>query len=266
MIKKYLVIGNPVEHSISPKIHNYWFNKNKINATYDKKNLKEENFEKLVKSIRDGELAGANITVPFKEKIIPFLDILSVEAEKANSVNTVFLKDNRIVGHNTDIAGFYLSLKNKELDLKEKNVLILGTGGVTPSIIIALKKLGLENITVSNRTKSKAIKLKERFNNLKILDWGKTKKVDFIINSTSLGLKETDIIELDYKILEPNTFFYDVIYNPQETNFLKGARKNGHNTQNGLMMFIYQAAEAFKMWHGIKPEIDNKLINFISND
>ena len=80
MIKKYLVIGNPVEHSISPKIHNYWFNKNKINATYDKKNLKEENFEKLVKSIRDGELAGANITVPFKEKIIPFLDILSVEA------------------------------------------------------------------------------------------------------------------------------------------------------------------------------------------
>ena len=265
-MKNFLVIGNPIEHSISPKIHNYWFKKNGIKATYDKILLIENQLGEFINRIRSKEIYGANITVPFKEKIIPFIDTLSNEARESNSVNTIYLSNDKVVGHNTDIEGFYLSLKNKKLNFRSKNSLILGSGGVTPSIIIALKKLGVDNIIVSNRTKEKAIRLKERFNFLEILEWGKTIKADFIINTTSLGLKENDKINLDYGLLGSESFFYDVIYKPKETNFLKNAKKNGQKFQNGLMMFIHQAAESFEVWHKIKPTIDDNLINYLEND
>ena len=138
-MKNFLVIGNPIEHSISPKIHNYWFKKNGIKATYDKILLIENQLEDFINRIRSKEIYGANITVPFKEKIMPYIDTLSNEAREANSVNTIYLSNDKVVGHNTDIEGFYLSLKNKKLNFRNKNSLILGSGGVTPSIIIALK-------------------------------------------------------------------------------------------------------------------------------
>ena len=124
-MKKYLVIGNPLEHSLSPKIHNFWFKENKINAIYNKKTLEDEDLENFIKMIRDKKIEGANITVPFKEKIIKFIDILSDEAKDANSVNTVYMSGNNIIGHNTDIAGFYLSLKPETINLQNKTILIL---------------------------------------------------------------------------------------------------------------------------------------------
>ncbi len=265
-MKNYLVIGNPIEHSISPKIHNYWFKANGIKANYNKEKLSENQLEEIINKIRDKNIDGINITVPFKEKIIPFIDKLSSEAEEAKSVNTIYLKENKVIGHNTDILGFYLSLKMNGLNSKIEKALILGSGGVTPSIIIGLRRLGVENITISNRTKSKAISLKERFNFLNILEWGETIQADVVINSTSLGLNSNDNIFLDYNIIKPNTIFYDVIYNPKETNFLKTAKKHGCYIQNGLMMFIHQAAQAFKSWHNIEPLIDKKLIDFIQDD
>ena len=265
-MKIYSVIGNPIEHSLSPKIHNYWFKENGIEAKYEKQSLLDSQLEDFVKKIKNKEIYGANVTVPFKEKIIPFMDKLTYEASEANSVNTIYLYENNVVGHNTDIFGFYFSIKSKNINFKNKNALILGSGGVTPSIIIGLKKLGFKKITISNRTKDKAIKLKKKFDFLEVLDWGKTKKANIIINSTSLGLKENDNINLDQFIFDPDSFFYDVIYNPKETNFLKNAKSKGFLVQNGLMMFVYQAAEAFKTWHNIKPKIDKKLIEFMQND
>ena len=265
-MKNYLVIGNPIKHSISPKIHNYWFEKNEIQAKYNKEELLENQLEGFIKKIRNRDLDGANITVPYKEKIIPLIDELSEEAREANSVNTIYLSNKKVIGHNTDIAGFYLSLKTDNINFKNKKALILGSGGVTPSIIIALKRLGLENIVVSNRTKEKAINLKKRFKFLEVLKWGETTKANIIINATSLGLNDSDKIEIDFNIFEPDSFVYDVIYNPTETNFLKEANKKGLITQNGLMMFIFQAAEAFKTWHNVKPIIDNDLIDYLKND
>ena len=160
-MKKYLVIGNPIEHSISPKLHNYWFKENFIDAYYDKLKVNESDLEYFINKIRNKEIAGANITVPFKEKIIPFIDKLTEEASYANSVNTIYLSGNNIIGDNTDITGFYLSLKTQNLNLTNKLAFILGSGGVTPSIIIALKRLGVKNIIVSNRTKKKAEELKK---------------------------------------------------------------------------------------------------------
>jgi len=265
-MRNFLVIGNPIKHSISPKIHNYWFKEYKINAAYTKQELHDNELSGLIKKVINKEIEGINITVPFKEKIIPHINELTQEAEDTNSVNTVYLSNNRVIGHNTDIAGFYLSLKDQNIDFKTKKILILGAGGVTPSVIVGLKKLGTENIVVTNRTKENALKKKKKFDFLRILEWGKTIDVDLIINTTSLGLKQTDQIKIDYNFINPECFFYDLIYSPKETNFLKDAKKKGLTTQNGLMMFIYQAAEAFKTWHGINPKIDENLVNFLKND
>ena len=146
---------------------------------------------------------------------------------------------------------------------KNKTVFILGAGGVVPSIILALKKMGATKIILSNRTKSKAEDLKNKFNELKIIDWGETPNFDMIINATSIGLKNEDGIKLDYSLIEPNKFFYDVIYNPKETIFLKRAKLFGNRAENGKMMFIYQAHQAFTVWHELMPEIDQEVINLL---
>ena len=172
-MKNYIVIGNPIEHSLSPKLHKYWFEKKNLLANYEKEKLSENQLENFVKKIKDKQIDGANVTVPFKEKIIPFVDELSDDAKEANSVNMIYLSGSKIKGHNTDILGFYLSLKNSDTKIKNNSAIILGAGGVTPSIIIALKRHGLKKIFISNRTKEKAIKLKDRFKFLEILNWGR---------------------------------------------------------------------------------------------
>ena len=136
-MKKFLVIGNPIEHSLSPNLHNYWIKKNNLNAIYGKLETYENDLPELCKSVKRGELDGLNVTVPFKNSIIPFLDKLTTEAEKTQSVNTIYLKDEMVIGHNTDIEGFELAIKHIKYDVSQKNVLLLGAGGVSPSIIFA---------------------------------------------------------------------------------------------------------------------------------
>jgi len=263
-MKKYLVIGNPIDHSLSPKIHNYWIEKNNINAVYNKQKLDESDLKDLIFKIKKKEINGINVTVPFKKKIIPFLDSLSPEANETQSVNTVYLKNNNIVGHNTDIDGFKLAIKNLKFDITDKKVFILGAGGVVSSIIYALNKMKVSEIMISNRTKSKAENLNQLFKNLVVFEWGELPKFDIIINATSIGLNKDDKFNLDFTKVGKNKFFYDVIYNPKETNFLKVGKKLGNITENGKLMFIYQAIAAFKIWHGIKPEINNETIELLN--
>ena len=264
-IKKYFVIGNPIQHSLSPKLHNYWLKKNNIGAVYDKIKLEENQIENFIKEIKQQKINGCNVTVPFKKKVISFLDYLSPEAEKTQSVNTVIFKNGNLVGHNTDIAGFTKAIKDLNYNIMGKRVLILGAGGVVPSIIFALNKMKALKVIISNRTKEKAENLKLQFNNLKILNWGELTEFDLIINATSLGLnKET--INLDFSEVGNNKLFYDIIYNPKETNFLKQGKKLGNQTENGKLMFIYQAFEAFKLWHEIEPEINKDTIKILDND
>ena len=263
MKKKFLVIGNPIDHSLSPKLHNYWIKKYKIDAVYEKKLLSNNEIEGLIFNIRDEKIHGLNVTVPFKKVIIPFLDDLSEEAKISQSVNTVYKKDNKIIGDNTDIEGFKLGLEETGLETKNKKILILGAGGVVPSIIIALKKMQIEKIYLSNRTELKAIELKKNFPEIEIIKWGDTLDFDIIINATSIGLKEEDEININYQKISKDKFFYDVIYNPPETNFLKNAKKYGGTTRNGKLMFIYQAQKAFFIWHKVIPEIDSETINLL---
>tara|TARA_Y100000996_G_scaffold184450_1_gene144267 strand:- start:70 stop:864 length:795 start_codon:yes stop_codon:yes gene_type:complete len=262
-MKKYLVIGNPIEHSYSPKLHNYWIKKNNINAVYEKKQINKEDLKNIIFDIKKERLGGINVTVPFKKFIIPFLDELSPEADETKSVNTIYLQNGKVLGHNTDISGFELGIKYSKYDVKNKIVFILGAGGVAPSIILALKKMEASKIIISNRTKEKAEDLKNFFHELEVIDWGETPTFDMVINATSIGLKNEDGIKLDYSGMGHNKFFYDVIYNPKETIFLKRAKLFGNRTENGKMMFIYQAHQAFTIWHKLMPDIDDETITLL---
>ena len=255
-MKKFLVIGNPISHSLSPKLHNYWFKKNNINGIYDKEKLNSNDLEKLILRVKNNEIHGINVTVPFKKEIISYLDELSLEAENTQSVNTIYLDNDKVKGHNTDVDGFELSLSNIKFDIKGKKIFIIGAGGVVPSIIFSLKKMKASKIFVSNRTKTKAENLKNIFNDLSIINWGEVPNFDMVINATSLGLHNKDEINLDFSKIEKGKLYYDVIYNPKETNFLKKAKATGNMTENGKKMFIYQAAASFKIWHKIYPNID----------
>ena len=263
MIKKYFVIGNPIEHSLSPKLHNYWIKENNIDAIYDKKRIEETELKNIVSEVKAEKLNGINITVPYKKAVIPFLDKLSPEANETQSVNTIYLQDGKTIGHNTDIAGFELAIKYAKYDLTNKKIFVLGAGGVAPSIIHSLRKMKVSKVTLSNRTKEKAESLKNLFKDIEIVDWGEIVNFDMIINATSIGLKNEDGIKFDYSAAGPDKFFYDVIYNPKETIFLKRAKLFGNRTENGKMMFIYQAHQAFTIWHKLMAQINDETIKLL---
>ena len=265
-MREYLVIGNPVEHSLSPKLHNYWLKENNIDAVYEKKEIEESNIQGIISEIKNGKIEGINITVPFKKSVIPFLDELEYLAKKTQSVNTIYKKENKIVGDNTDVLGFKYALQHIKYNVKGKKIFILGAGGVTSSIIFALEQMEASKIMLSNRTKQKAESLKKIYPYLDLIKWGDIKNFDMIINATSLGLKENDKIPINYNKIGSEKFFYDLIYNPKKTNFLLEAEKHGHQIENGKMMFLYQAQSAFKMWTGILPPINEKVIQFLEND
>jgi len=262
-MKKYLVIGNPIEHSLSPKLHNYWLKENNIDAIYDKKKLDENELKNIISEVKEEKINGINVTVPFKKTVIPFLDELSPEAKDTQSVNTIYLQNGITIGHNTDIVGFELAIKYAKYDISNKKIFVLGAGGVAPSIIYSLKKMKASKITLSNRTKEKAENLKKLFEDLEIVDWGETIDFDMIINATSIGLNNEDEIKIDFSSIDPSKFFYDVIYSPRETIFLKKAKLFGNKAENGKMMFIYQAHQSFTMWHKKMPKIDDETIKLL---
>ena len=262
-MKKYLVVGNPIDHSLSPKLQNYWINSNNIEAIYGKLQAHDDDLKELCNNIKSGQLNGLNITVPFKKKIIPHLEVLSGHALRTQSVNTVCLINGNVTGYNTDIDGFELSIKKLNYDVSNKKIVILGAGGVVPSIIYALKKMDAQEIYLSNRTKEKAQILKKLFEGIEIIDWGSLPTFDMIINATSLGLKENDKFGIDFSKAGKNKLFFDVIYNPFNTDFSDAGNKQGNIIENGLNMFLFQAQKAFSIWHNVEPKIDQKVINFL---
>ncbi len=262
-MKKFLVIGNPIEHSLSPKLQNYWIQNNNLDAIYGKLEINKNDLKELCDNVKNGELDGLNVTVPFKKSIIPYLDVLSGHALRTQSVNTISLENGNLIGHNTDIDGFELSIKKLNYEVSDKSIIILGAGGVVPSIIYALKKMNAKKIYIVNRTKEKALNLKNLFNDLTILEWGNFPEFDMIINATILGLSKNDNFGIDFIKLGINKFYYDVIYEPCETEFSKAGNIKGNIYENGLNMFLFQAQKAFNIWHNIQPNINEEVVKFI---
>ena len=266
--KSFAIIGDPIAHSLSPVLHNYWFNKYKIDADYSLLNIKEKDIEKITTKIRNKELSGLNVTLPYKQKIIPFIDKLVNDAKSTNSVNTIFLDDtNTLVGENTDVYGLQAAYLKEITDVRNKKALVIGAGGVSPSVILALQKSKINNITIVNRTHEKSIFLKKRFNFLNILDWPslsqKICNFDIIINATSLGLKNGEDFTFNFDNVKEGMIYIDTIYNPIETKTLKYLKDNKIKTFNGLNMFIYQGQKSFYLWNKINPEIDDQLMDLL---
>ena len=271
--KNFLVIGNPIKHSLSPLLHNYWFQKNKINCEYKKLKINQSAIKKILTKVRKKEIEGINVTIPFKSSIIRHLDVLKGDALKTSSVNTVYLYKKKLVGENTDVYGFSSGVIKKVTN-KIKVAGIIGAGGVTSSIILALIKKGVRKIYITNRTFSKVKVLKQKFKGMIFpIKWNDHLKVfnevQILINGTSLGMQGQKDLKFDFSIFDKKINVIDIVYNPENTRFLSDARKNGHKIFSGLDMFIYQAQKAFYIWNKKKPKVTNdvyKKLRKIIND
>ncbi len=279
-MKKFLVIGNPIEHSLSPKLHNYWFKKHDLkDHIYEKRKILESDLKSVIDELRNNVLTGINITVPFKKSVIPFCDKLDQTAEDLQSVNTISKKNDKIIGWNTDSIGFQDCISSLRNFDKNKSIFIIGAGGVTASVLDALWGFGFKKILITNRNIGKAYSLKKQFNEkfdeFEILEWEKkpTQKCFMVINTTSVGLKKHEKLSIDfedYKVSKSNNqldnfIFVDLIYN-HKTVFLKEAEKRGNLTIDGKGMFLGQAKHAFNIWTNILPKIDDNTKKLISDD
>ena len=269
MKKKFGIIGNPIKHSLSPLLHEYWFKKYSIEADYSIIEISDKDLPKTIEKVKEGYYSGINVTLPFKQKIINHVDKVVNDAELTGSVNTLLLdNDNAVIGENTDVYGLQAAyLKEIDNSPKEK-ALVIGAGGVSPSVILSIKKSGINNISITNRTNEKCIFLKKKFNFLKIISWNdlksEIKNFDIIINATSLGLKNGEDFNFNFSDTKNETIYIDTIYNPLETKTFKYLKEEGRRAYNGLDMFIYQGQKSFYLWNKINPEIDDELIELLN--
>ena len=260
------VIGKPIKHSLSPIIHNFWIKKYKINLEYKKMEVDKDSLPSLVEKVRKGDITGLNVTLPYKKDIIMHIDKISHTAKDIGAINTIFLKENKVYGENTDGIGFTRSLEKKtKFNFNNKSIYVLGAGGASYGIISELIKRNVKTIYVANRTKQKTTQLIHYFKtknkdlNIQKADWedlSPHSDVDLIINTTSLGMIENETPKINTKNLRDTLILVDIIYNPKETELLKSFRKKGFFCMNGLSMLIEQAAVSFELWFNIS--LNNK--------
>jgi len=267
----YGIIGYPVEHSLSPFMHNTAFKALDVDAEYRLFPLMEDEVKPFFEDLRESNnpIFGLNVTVPYKEKVLEYCDSLTPFASRAMSVNTIVISPERkISGFNTDGPGFLAHLEELKFDVKDKRIVVLGAGGTTRAIIAALCLLPGRpaSIRIYNRTMSNAQALVASLG--KQINVGTVEVVpsvddlnielaDLLINTTSVGLLGDDPGIIDEKLLHRNLLVYDVIYNPSETKLLKAARAKGAKTANGLGLLFYQGVLAFQHWANM--ELDEEI-------
>ena len=270
MKKKFGIIGNPIKHSLSPVLHKYWFKKYDIDADYSIIEASEIELPEILEKIKQGNYTGVNVTLPFKQKIINYIDKVVNDAELTGSVNTILLDNEKtVVGENTDVYGLQAAYLKEIDNNSNKKVLVVGAGGVSPSVILAIQKSGIRNISITNRTNEKCIFLKKKFSFLNIISWedlkSEIKNFDIIINATSLGLKNGENFNFDFSDTKSEVVYIDTIYNPLETKTFKYLKEKGRRVFNGLDMFIYQGQKSFYLWNKINPEIDDELVELLNS-
>lgn len=263
MKKIYGVMGDPIAHSMSPDIHNDAFEKENIEAVYHHFHVTKEGLNDAVKGMKALGIEGFNITIPHKTSIIPFLDEVDELALAIGAVNTVVNKNGRFIGYNTDGKGFFKSLCDEiSGDIKAKKTLVIGAGGAARAIYFTLVKEGVKQVDIANRTKERAAQLvsdcpyDKVSKALSIIEAEESlSQYDLIVQTTSSGMSpELDHSPLKVDQLKTGAIVSDIIYNPLQTKLLREAGEKGAETQNGLGMFINQAALAFEIWTGIMPD------------
>ncbi|RNC29304.1 MAG: Shikimate dehydrogenase (NADP(+)) [Candidatus Dichloromethanomonas elyunquensis] len=250
---KFAIIGDPVDHSLSPQMHEAGFKAVGLDAVYQRIPVKNSEIGQGVRYLLDNRYDGWNVTYPLKEAIIPLLDRVTPEALDIGAVNTVKRVDGYLLGHNTDGEGFVQSLITKGFEFSGKKAVILGAGGAAKAIAMTLAKKGLD-ILILNRNVEKARWLagqvsgcggKASWGCLGIGDW--LQKADLLIQTTPVGMKGEEYL-FGLRGISPSTWVVDIIYHPAVTAFLGDAAKNGCQTMNGLDMLLYQGVLAWEFW------------------
>ncbi|OGW86224.1 MAG: shikimate dehydrogenase [Omnitrophica bacterium RIFCSPHIGHO2_02_FULL_46_11] len=267
-LKVYGIFGYPLSHTVSPAIQNCAFEFHRLKAVYFAFERPPARFRFLMRNIKSLVLDGFNVTIPFKEAIIPYLDQLSREAKLVGAVNTVKKQNGRWIGYNTDIEGFLAGLKQAGFKPRGKSAVVLGARGSARAVVFALAQNGARKISVVNRTKSRAQNLIRKFRrsfpniqwvacDFKANEWKHAlSQADLLVNATKVGLKKNDP-SLVLKKLFPKRkiLVYDLIYQPRQTALLRSAAGSGHKIVNGETMLLYQGAKAFEIWTGKRAPV-----------
>ncbi len=278
------VIGDPIAHSLSPKLHGWWLERYRVPGEYAAWRVTAEELGAFLASLPERGIAGVSVTMPHKETIIPHLDFLDEAASMIGAVNTVVVKDGKLYGRNTDVYGFvtHLQEQTKNRDFRGKKAVILGAGGAARAICAGLlgAPLSFRELVIINRTREKAERLKEEIragitamlkrdtgngqkeissgvdhfvSEIIIADWedreNTLKGANLLVNTTSLGMKGHEPLLIDISNLPNNAVVYDIVTNPQETALLQAARARALPAVDGLGMLLHQAAPAFKAWY-----------------
>lgn len=259
---KYAIIGYPVAHSLSPEMHEAGFKTAGIDATYERITIHPLELTAGISDLKANHFNGFNVTYPLKEKIIPFLDGLTSEAQAIGAVNTVKIENGLLYGHNTDGQGFVEALRRQDFDFNSKKVVILGAGGAAKAIAVSLACLNVY-LLILNRTSEKAAALAEQVNLLggkasgDILAPGTwLESVDLLVQTTSVGMKSEPYL-FDLQGINPAAWAVDLIYNPAVTSLLSNAALHGCRTFNGLDMLLFQGVLAWDFWFGVKAPVDS---------
>lgn len=267
------VIGHPVNQSRSPLIHGYWLEKHGLAGSYERLDVAPEALPDFVGMMRNGLFAGANVTVPHKQDIIPLLDSLTEAATAIGAVNTVYREGDRLVGENSDVTGFlaHLDASAAGWDRNCQAALVLGAGGAARGIIHGLLSRGITQVHVANRDPARAEALARAFGpRVMPLGWDLRNDAvagaDLIANATSLGMKGQPRLELDLRRLRPGCIVDDIVYVPLETDLLRMARDRGAVTVDGLGMLLHQAVAGFTRWFGIVPQVTPELRALVQRD
>lgn len=265
--KLICLIGQDVTKSLSPNIHNYIYDKYNLNYSYMNFSLEEKDLESFVNSVKVLDIKGFNVTIPYKEKIIEFLDEIDESAKDIKAVNTVKNIDGKLIGYNTDGAGYVLSLETNKVNIEHKNILIIGAGGAARGILYEICKYKPNSIHIKNRTQSKSEILIDEVRNIyKKIDFGNFDEnidYDLIINTTSIGMKDETKTPFELDKIK-NSVISDIVYIPRETKFLKDGKSKNFKTIEGIEMLICQGIIADQIW--LDTEFDTKsLLDEIKN-
>ncbi|MCF8473492.1 MAG: shikimate dehydrogenase [Emcibacter sp.] len=261
------VVGWPISHSLSPRLHNYWLKKYNIRGEYLAFAVRPENLREFIESPPKDNIIGFNLTVPHKEIILPLLDEIDSVAEQIGAVNTVIIRDGRLLGFNTDGYGFLTHLKQSipTWSAKDGAAVIIGAGGAARAAIVSLLNEGITEIRLINRTKERAEKLADIYHDprIKVWDWQDRSESLFeaglLVNTTTLGMTGQPELSINLSPLPATAVVYDIVYNPLETALLQQAKQKKYLWVDGLGMLLHQAAPAFQSWFKQKVTVDQKL-------
>lgn len=264
-LKTFAVIGDPIDHTLSPAIHNAAFKFLKMNCNYIAYKIKRHELESGIKSLKLINISGFNVTIPHKVAILNHINKFGDDCNKVGAINTVINDQSNLIGYNTDIVGFITPLLQRNISLPNCDILLLGFGGAARAVIAACAKENVRNLIVAyrnNQNKEKILQYSELFNiDVKtilineIYDCARHYHYDLIVNATPIGLNNEPSLIND-KMIDKHTIVYDLVYRPMNTNLIKQAKKHNSMIIYGYEMLLHQAAQSFELWHNRKAPLD----------